>query len=130
MRAFVFAVLAAAALVAAVRAGWLEPDKEEGCTERLRFDGVAYEARRVAEEVPGVAALGEATLSICDGREQRARSVDVYRVAGAPPATVVVASGHDDYTLYVRAGSTSDELPADLAELIEGSGDTGGVGRP
>lgn len=113
------ASLAIAATIASTQMGWLKVGDAEPCEEMLSYRGTSYVMVPLAENIQGAEELGAGSLRGCGEDGVWTNEINVSRIANVDPAIAVVASGYNDYTIYIRVGTLTDELPPKLADAIQ-----------
>lgn len=110
-------ILASLVMVGVAAFVWRANEKVEDCPTTMEYNGVRYVVHHMSEDV-ATNNLGVGTERGCGDKGPWTEDVAVSRVAGvdqrsalATPAAVGV--------LYVAEGVTVDDLPRDVAELVE-----------
>lgn len=89
----------------------------EACPTTLELRGVTYTVVSTSEEITGAADQGVGTEHGCGDAGPWSLGVSVWSIADVDPRTALVTpvAAH---TLYLADGTSIDELPPKIAELI------------
>ena len=92
-------------------------DGHESCPTTMQFESRTYDAVTTADEVPEGSVLGDGTEHGCGHAGRWSQVVSLAEIPGVDPQ-IALATPTAGHVLYLSVGSTEEDLPDQVAELI------------